>query len=261
MTGLFDILVQVAGLALLAILIVLIYRRKVHRYYPFFAAYVTYALALAFALLCVTANYKFYFWTYWVGECGSMLVTLLALHEVFRDVLYGFYRLWWFRLIFPGTVAVLSFFAIHRAMLAPAPYAPRVMYVIFAMDSAVSYMQAGVFLVFLALVLGLRARWRRFPYGIALGFAVASQGTLLSYTLFTEFGIRYVRMAKYASPIFFILGGLVWLWMLTGHAEPEPGAHWNQHDTPKQFLEQVKEQIAVMRGRQTPERERPAGSD
>lgn len=222
MTGLFDIGIQVAGGALLAILMVLIYRRKLHRSYPFFTAYITYAFVEALALLCVTASYKMYFWTYWVGECGGIVLTLLALYEVFRDVFELCHQMWWFRLIFPAAVAALSTFFIWRAMLAPAPYAPRVMYVIFAMDSAVSYVQAGVFFLFLALILGLRVPWRRYPFGIALGFAVSSMGTLMSYILFTEFGIRYVHMAKYASPIFFILGNLLWLWMVAGKAEPEP---------------------------------------
>lgn len=244
---LFDITMQIAAGALLVWLAAVVVRRRLYREYPLFFGYVAFSLLTAVALLCVSSDKQTYFFVYWVAAAVSAVLVLLALHEAFHDVFYGFYSFWWFRLIFPGVVSIVSFFSIRHAMLKPPSGAPRITTVILSLGIAVSYVQAGLFMVFLLLVIALHVRWRRYPFDIALGFALSTVGDWLAYALRSEFVNRYSYVIRYAPPVAYICGTLVWLWSFSRPLEPEPKLEWTHHISPEQLLAEVKEYTRIMK--------------
>ena len=245
MAGLSNILMIVASTSLLLVLAVVIVRRKLHLQYPFFSLYITYDILRALFLLCVIGNYKLYFFGYWIADAFSLVLVLLALHEAFHEAFEGFYVFPWFRLLFPSVVALLVFFATRQAMANPASLAPRFMYVIFAIDNSVGYVQAGIFMIFLALLVALNVRWRRYPYGIALGFAVGSIGTWISYALFWEFGAKYAGIARHAMPLAYCGSLIVWLWTFRKESEAVAVSGKVHSLAPEQLLDEVRDHIRI----------------
>lgn len=244
---LFDTVMQIVGGALLVWLAAVIVRRRLYREYPFFFAYVAFSLLTQVALLCVSRDKLAYFFVYWVAAAVSAVLALLALHEAFHDVFYGFYSFWWFRLIFPGVVAVIAFFSMRHAILNPPAHATKIIAVILSFGSAVSYVQAGLFVMFLLLVVALHVRWRRYPFDIALGFALSTVGEWTAYALRSEFGNKFPLLPRYAPPVAYIFATLVWLWSFSRPVEPEPKLEWTHHISPEQLLAEVKEYTRIMK--------------
>jgi hypothetical protein len=243
---LFDILTIATGSGLLLALAVMIVRRGLHREYPFFFAYIVVSLIRSVSLLPLSGNFQLYLYGYWTTEVLVDILALLGLHEAFYECFYGFYLFWWFRLIFPSLAAIITALCIGSAMLKPVSRIPLWIVLIFSLDSAVSYIKAGIFVLFMLLVVFLHMRWRRYPYDIALGFAVSSLGTLASYALLSKVS-RYALIVRYAPPLTFILGTGIWLWSFAGKFEPAPRPEWKHDVTPLQLLEQMKDYIKIMK--------------
>lgn len=245
--GLFDRLLLVTGGGLLFALAVMMVRRRLHREYPFFFVYVCFWILASVSQLWVSGDSKAYSYVYWGSNAINVILVLLALHEAFRDVFYGFFSFWWFRLIFPGVVALISLFSIRHAILKPPAQATRVTAVILSLGTAASYVQAVLFVVFILLVVVLHMRWRRYPYDIALGFAVSTMGDWTAFALRSGFGNKYPSVIRYAPPVAYICATVIWLWSFSGKFEPEPKLAWRQDVTPEQLLAEVKEYIRMMR--------------
>lgn len=242
----FDIGIQIFGGGLLVWLAAVIARRKLHREYPFFFAYILFTILATGIRVSASGNERTYFFVYWSSDAIFAVLALLALHEAFRDVFYGFFCFWWFRLIFPGFVALISFFSIRHAILSP-PHATRITAIILSAGTAVNYVQAGLFGIFILLVVVLHVRWRRYPYDIALGFAVATVGEWVAFALRSEFGTKYAHVFRYAPPVAYIAATLIWLRSFSGKFEPEPRLQWQQDITPQQLVAEVKDYIRIMR--------------
>lgn len=247
-----DILLPVIGSGLLLALAVSIVRHRLQREYPFFFTYVAFSLLTSISIFAiifwVSGNGKSYSSVYWATEAVNAVLALLALHEAFRDVFYAFYSFWSFRLIFPGFVALISFFSVRHAILKPpAQASSTTTAVIVGAGITVNWVQAGLFLLFMLLVVGLHVRWRRYPYDIALGFAVSTAGEWVAFALRSEIGTKYIHVMRYAPPVAYILATLIWLRSFGGRFEPEPRLQWRQDISPQQLLAEVKEYIRIMR--------------
>lgn len=244
---LFDLFLGITGSGILLAIAAVMIRRGLQRDYPFFFGYIVCTLLDAIVLLFLIGNVRMYFYAYWTGEVVTGILVLLALHEAFHDVFRVFYALWWFRLIFPAVVGIIVFFSIRHAVLNPLPHLPQLTTVILSFDSAIAYVKAGVFAAFMMLVVFLHVRWRRYPYDIALGFAINSLGLLISYAFLKAFGLKYRHVVAYAAPSGYVLGTAVWLWSFAPKVENEPITQWKDDVTPEQLLEQVTDYIRIMK--------------
>jgi hypothetical protein len=241
-----DMLMPFIGSGLLLVVAAAMVRRGLQREYPFFFSYLVFSFVQAIVLLPFTNNFHVYFYSYWLTEIFSALLAVFALHDAFYDAFSGFYTFWWFRLIFPAVVTIISSVCVLQAARHPIPKVPVFMHLIFALDSAVGYVKAGVFITFVVLVGFLRVRWRRYPYDMALGFAIHSVGILTSYAVFSK-GAGYLLLAKYAPPVAYIAATLVWLWSFAGRFEPRPRIEWGHDLTPEQVRDQMNESIETMK--------------
>ena len=217
----FDVLMQLIGSGLLLVLAGTMLRRNLQRAYPFFFSYIVFIFLRTIVLLPVSGNAYIYFYSFWITEIFSAFLAIFALHDAFYDVFFGFYAFWWFKLIFPTAVVAISFFSVAWAARHPIPKVLVWMHLVFAIDNAVGYLKAGVFLVFILLIVFLRVRWRRYPYTIALGFAINSLGMLTSYAVFSK-AAGYSLVARYAQPLSYIVATIVWVWSFAGKFEPQP---------------------------------------
>ena len=243
-----DILMSLAGGVLVIWLAGVLAHRKLYREYPLFFSYIVFSVLSTAVRLSAAPSYKIFFYTYWISESIYSVLALLALHEVFRHVFLSFYSLWWwFRLVFPGAVALMSFIAIRNAVRHPALQGPRFMEVIFALAKGVNYLEAVLFGLFFALVLLLGVRWRSQPFGIVEGFGVSALGALLAFGLRSEFGTKYNTFARYAPPVAYVLGVLVWLDTFLRAPEPEVVHAWRNQITPEQLLAEAKAYISFFK--------------
>jgi hypothetical protein len=223
-------------------------RRKLHREFPFFFAYLILSVIVPLIRLSVSGDYMTFFKVVWATEAIYAVLALLALYEVFHEVFLPFYMLWWwFRLVFPGAAVLIAFISIRNAILHPALQAPRVLQVVFGSAKAVNYLEAVLFGLFFALVLLLGVRWKSYPFGIVEGFGISALGALMAYGLRSEFGTKYDTFAKYAPPVAYVVGVLVWLDTFLRQPDPEVVHAWRDRVTPEQLLAEARGYIRVLK--------------
>jgi hypothetical protein len=243
-----DIAVQLSALCLTAWVAALVARRKLHREFPFFFAYLILSIVVPLVRLSVSGNYVTFFIVFWATEALYALVALLALYEVFHQVFLPFYTLWWwFRLLFPGAALFIAFLSVRTAMHNPALRNPRPMEIVFALALGVNYLEAALFGLFFGLVLLLGVRWRSYPFGIVEGFGLAALGGLLAYGLRSEFGTKYNTLVKYAQPVAYVVGVLVWLDTFLRQPDPELVHAWRDKITPEQLLAEAREYVRILK--------------
>jgi hypothetical protein len=245
-----DIALTLIGLILTAWVTALIVRRKVHREFPFFFVYLVTSVVVPLLRLAVSWHYPTFFRVFWTTEALYAVLVLLTLHEAFREVFLPFYMLWpWFRLVFPGIAALISFISIRNVIQHPPfQWGPRYLEVILGFAYGVNYVEALLFGLFFALVLLLGVSWRSYPFGIVEGFGIAALGALIAYGLRSEFGTKYNTVAKYGPAVAYGVGVLVWLDTFLRAPDPEVVHAWREQVTPQQLLAHAREYRRVLKG-------------
>ena len=203
--------------ALLAAVIVLLFRRRLYRDFPAFTAYTLYETA-AFVLLFVLTRlprvsgdqYKYFFLATMVISLAFRFGVIEEIFEnVFRD--YQFlkavpkHRLMWMK-------AILALAAILFAFYAPAENPARLLAGLAAVNRGMAMVQSGllVFLLCFSRILGLSLR--NYAFGIALGLGILSTvdlGTSALRTQFaTEHGIVLLNVLSLSS---YLICVLIWM--------------------------------------------------
>lgn len=235
-----ELALAIAGIALQACLLLLLLRGA--RYKPFaaFAVYTAFSVASATAALVVRNHPSIYLRVYWVSEPIYTLLTFLALHEIFQSVFRNFYRIAWFRFLFPGIGVFMAVVAILRILANPRPAGGRLFAIIISLEIVTGFLQMGIFFLFMLLVRFFRVRYRQHAFGIALGFGIIASGTLSVYLLRSEFGTRFDPVVRNAPPITYTVAVLVWLatFLVKEQAPAQTGV--TSGLTPEQMISDVK---------------------
>lgn len=232
------------SLALDAWLAVILLRRGAYRRFPvFFAFTVLETLALAARLLLVP-NYRIYFYVYWCSEAVLLPLSLAALHEAFHWVFEGFYRIWWFRLFYYGTIVLVLGVAASSAVISPPVQAHPVISLILNVGIAVNFVRMGIVALFYVLKKLLLVEFRRHADGIVIGFGISSAGSLIGYLAFSGFGTKVQSFTQKAAAVAYILGLAIWV---AAFIRPErEGEDWRPPMSPEQMLEEVRSYLKVL---------------
>lgn len=243
-----DIALTLIGPLLTAWVAALVVRRKLHREFPFFFTYLLVSVLVPVLRLTVSGTYATFFMVFWITEVLYASLAVLAVYEVFHEVFLPFYKLWWwFRLLFPGAALLIAFLSIRNALHHPWSRSAHPMEIIFALAKAVNYLEALLFGLFFALVLLLGVRWRSYPFGIVEGFGLSALGSLIAYGLRSEFGTKYNMFARYAPPVAYLVGVLVWLDTFLRQPDAEVVHAWRDRVTPEQLLAEAREYIRMLK--------------
>ena len=237
-------LVQLAiSLCLEVWLAILLLRRRVQQHFPLFVLFLMLLVPVTAIRLMITSNYYWYFYFYWWSNAALTLLGLAAFHQVFRKVYEGFYSFWWFKGLYFGTIAVVLSVAVLYSIFSPAVQADWLISLILALGIAVNLLQAGIAALFGVLSRPFAVEMRRYPQGIAAGFAASSLGPFIGYLARSVFGNKMDPFTKNASSVAYIVGLVLWLVTFLG-AEPEESS-WTPPLSPDEMLSVVREYWGV----------------
>jgi hypothetical protein len=93
-------------LGLLVVLASELIQRRAYKPFPWFSAYVGFAIVAGVARFVVRNHAGLYFHVYWDSEIGYLILSIAALYEVFRAVFRNLQHTWWFPLLFPVSLMV-----------------------------------------------------------------------------------------------------------------------------------------------------------
>ena len=217
-------------------LVILLFKRRIRALFPVFLVFVLYATLITAARLLTSFHYRTYFFVFWWTEAFLLLLSLAALHEVFYWMFEGFYRLWWFRLFYYGTVALVLGIAVRNAFVSPPVQAHRVISLILDVNIGANFVLAGIVALFAVLQRLLVIEFRRQGYGIIVGFGLSSAGSLLGYFARSGLGTKAESFARYSSAVGYILGVAIWV---ASFIRPEPEDKWEPPMSPERMMEEV----------------------
>ncbi len=243
-----DSLFTLVAPALLVWLVVVFVKRGLFRQFPFFFAYIISVIGVSALRWSVIGNYPRFFKVFWATEGLYALMIILALNEVFRNIFIEFYEIWWwFRLVFPGSVAILAAVKATDALHHPTAQSPLVVAAILSFGLTVSWVQAALFGL-ICLLVWLVGDWEYYPVGIALGFAISALGSWAAYDAISIFGTKFNIVAKYGPPLAYFLAVLIWLFTFVRSPRPDKWEAWSKTITPEQMLAEVREYIKILKG-------------
>ena len=192
-------------------LLVLMVMRRSYRDFPGFFLSIVLSLGTTLTGLATRNNFYLYLRVYWVSEALYVLLAFWALLEVFKSVFRNFYRLRWFRLLFPAIGVLMLATAVVRSIASPPAQVNRAFAVIIFSELAVRFLQIGLLFLFFALIRFFHMLWRQQALGIALGFGISAAGSLVVFLLRSEFGTKFDYVVRIAPPIAYTLAVVVWL--------------------------------------------------
>jgi hypothetical protein len=239
--------IQLVGIALMTALVALLFRHKLHKTFPLFLTYILFSILATLAHIIAASNYQIYFKVYWTTEALYAVLALLALYEAFHNVFILDYEAWpWFWMVFPGAVLILSAIFVGHALLYPPTGVPPLIALILSFETVVNCVKGGLLVMFLSLAWLLSGEsWLTYAYGVVLGFAVSSAGSLLSYWLFSIFGTRLHWLGKYGPPVSYIVAVLIWI--AGCFLPPEPKDRWKNFTDSGQALATVRQYMRALR--------------
>lgn len=243
--GKLGLVTLISGLFLQVWLAALLLRRKIPKLFPMFFTYVACSAAATSARICVYSDYRVFYFVYWGTEAIAVILITLSLLEVFRWVFASFWQSWWYRGFLYGSVLLVLGLAIANAVLNPPANMYPIDALIYSSGIVLNFMQLTIFAVFWLLSRRLQVGFRRYAFGIMIGFGVSSFGTLSAMMLRSGIGKNFTAVASYIPPVAYICALGFWLHVFWRKEPPE--AEQDLPLTPEELAEQMRRYTELMK--------------
>jgi hypothetical protein len=194
-------------------LAVFLWRRKLHKQFPVFFAFLL-AQIVNFAVvfpLWMSGKYGWYFGFYWLGEAVNAVLGFKVIHEVFLDVFRPYHTLKDLgTLLFKWAGVVMLLVSVVVAFSNSFDQSPLV-HALTTLGRSVRIVQFGLILFLLLFSSFLGVSRKQVSFGIGLGFGLAAGVELLLLALnsggYVKQGLfNLINMATYMFAIFIWMG-------------------------------------------------------
>jgi hypothetical protein len=184
------------------VILVTMFRRKLHVRYPLFFSYLAYGVAVTALLYAVHGSYRAYFYAYWSTTAVSSMLILGVIYELFTSMFRQHHALRDFgSMLFRWAVVMVAMMAALLLFSGINPTKNSVINSIMNLDRSVGVMQSGMLLFLVLFSPYLKIPWRHQISGIALGFGVHSsiRMLLLSQWIHGVFGASNLNILSMAA--------------------------------------------------------------
>jgi hypothetical protein len=200
-----------------------LWRRKLHKEFPVFTAYLLTQMATVIVLFPVYNFasdhffYRYWFYLNWAASLIEFPLGFKVLHEIFMDVFRPFPAMKDLgTVLFRWGALVMLLVGVVVAASAKADL-PVIEQVVVAVQRCVRLSQIGLVLFLLSFTSHLGLHWRHRSFGLALGFGFFAFAELIVYALFFD-GKGYILQttATFVNILAFDVTILTWLtycWM------------------------------------------------
>ena len=201
-----------------------LWRRKLHKKFPVFFAYVLAQIGifgLTFPLNLY--NYEWFFYTYWLGAALSALLSFRVIHEVFLDVFRPYHTLKDLgTVLFKWTGVVMLLVSVVVAFSNSAKSDPLIQ-AITTLQRSVRMVQCGLILFLLLFSRFLGVSKRQQSFGIALGFGLFASVELILIAL-NSGGLLRIAHLSLINTIMYDVAIVVWLAYMLARSEARDAA-------------------------------------
>jgi hypothetical protein len=210
-----------AALPLQAILLWVLFRRRVFRSFPWFVAYTAFSVIAGVSRLAFRHHASSYYYVYYGTDAVYALFGFAVMYEVFRHVLRNFQKIWWFRPVFPVTIVLTAVLTALRVADHPPKFRALALWAL-GLEMGQDFLQVSMFVLLVVLVTAFGLRWRQHAFGICAGYGLSATAELFATTNFYEIGTRFTFWWGVISVAAYNAAVLIWLWYFSGPVIPEP---------------------------------------
>jgi hypothetical protein len=195
------------GLPALALLAVMLVYRRWYRSYPLFLTYVITAEVIGLTrLAALKAPPMVYAKIYWVSDTFIAAAAFLATYELFFKRLFPvFYRIRFYRLLFPAAAILVTVLAALNAWLAGH------FSILGTIIHIYEFLRAMILCFFVILILVMGRWWDKQEFGIAIGFGLDVATSLILHGAWIRTSRRSAVIAGW-SEFAYDLACLIWLY-------------------------------------------------
>lgn len=179
--------------------------------FPPFVGYIGISVLVSLSRLAIFHYLYPRYFVYWVSELLLILLSIVALNQVFWYTYRGFDFIWWFRPLYYGSIAVALGVTVRMAIVSPTVQAHPILSFIVDAEIAANMVRAGIVALFEAIAKPMAVRFQRYPFGIILGFGVSSIVPVLAFFAIHVSGTKYEYPARIFSGLSYIAALIIWL--------------------------------------------------
>jgi hypothetical protein len=207
------------GGILLIVTIALLYKRGLHRDFPWFFRYLLLVLVRSPILFAIRMmDSTAYFYTYWILEAVTVAVSFLVIFEVYRHVLRSStlnIRPSTFFTLCVGLFAA----AAATALVIEVTDGPALLRAIFVLTRTVRIMQVCLFVLLLIGSLFFNFYWQSVPFGVALGYGIYATTEMLVATFRSSLGPAGDLIFAVTKVFSYQVAVLIWILYIYRHRE------------------------------------------
>jgi hypothetical protein len=197
--------------------LVAMFRRGLHKEYPFFFNYtILQVVSVPVLAILMYKSYAVYYYAYWVNTALSVLISFAVLQEIFKDAFKPYENLRDLSLILFRWCALVVLlvgvmWAINTGHAADANNGPgTVTEMMMLADRSLRLMQCGLvfFLILFSSYLGLSHR--SLLFGISLGFGLFAAVNMLVATAVSHHGVLTSAALSRINGVAYLVSVLIW---------------------------------------------------
>ena len=195
---------------------VLVYRNQ-QRQFPLFFLYVVGTEVVGLTRLAASgAPALVYRKIYWVSDIVVVLFSLLAAYELFvRRLFPGFYKVRFFRYLFPSiaimvniVLVLLAIFANHKRLLLLTARAGE-------------FLRAAILIFFVSLMALMGRRWEKREFGLAAGFGLDVSTSLAALAIWSHAPSKNAVISR-IPVIAYDIACIIWIYCFWNAPKSEP---------------------------------------
>lgn len=210
-----DIALVIAGIAVSAWLLMILYRRDVRNQLRWFACYVSWeVLQASIQLVLLGTNFRLYVKAYWWMEALEIALTVAAVRESFLRIFRGFTRKSGFRWSVWCVIAAVAAYSAWKAIYAPPLQVNRLSTFVFGAEFLFRWSFLGI-AVLTAVLSFLLAEPLTREDAVVTGFGASGTAFLLYLWSFSLFGTRYLFFTKYIPSMGYFVAVFWWIYVFS----------------------------------------------
>jgi hypothetical protein len=213
------------SLPALAILTLILLRRKLVKKFPFFFSYVVAVVLVDLARL-LTLTYRglsgAYYYVYFISDGVSTILALFAAGEVVLGRLFPrFHRVKLYRYLSGISGAIVAVAVVFTAANNTTVFTQTFVFLptLIRTLHTIDFLRVVLLLFFLILMFLMGRQWGGYELGIAFGLGVNAAGLLTTFTILTKYISRVVHVLP---AIAYDTACVIWLITFLHRERPEP---------------------------------------
>lgn len=239
----FDLLQEIVWLiptCIEVVIVVVMFRRKLWHFLPWFMSYLVFAICRTCALFPQRHNAVIYFLGYWFSEPVANVLQLCVIKELFDRVfeLTGSARQLGIE-VFRWSLAALLFVAIVISWNSPGGDVKRVMAGIYIVKGTVAFVEAGLLGLLAAFMVALGISLRNYYVGVFIGLTVYGAVDLVAIAVRAKYGSSNTSAVGWITMIGDIFRVATWAAYILPRPLAEPALTDEQRRSISEELEKL----------------------